>query len=109
MKLLFDENLSHKLLPLIGATYPDSKHVRELGLKGQPDEDIWAFAKNNGFTIVSKDKDFYQRALLYGAPPKFIWLCLGNCTRNDLLSLLQRHERDILAFETAQESVLILS
>jgi len=51
----------------------------------------------NGFTLVSKDKDFYQRAVLYGAPPKFIWLCLGNCTRHDLLLLIQRHNQTSLA------------
>ena len=109
MKLLFDENISPKLPHLIGTTYPNSQHVRELGLKGQSDEAIWNYAKANGFTLVSKDKDFYQRALLYGSPPKFIWLCLGNCTRNDLLALIQRHEQDIIAFETSPESVLILA
>lgn len=109
MKLLFDENLSPKLPHLLGASFPDSQHVRDAGLKGLGDDNIWAFAKANNLAIVSKDKDFYQRALLYGAPPKFIWLCLGNCTRNDLLALIQRHERDILAFETSPESVLILT
>jgi predicted nuclease of predicted toxin-antitoxin system len=109
MKLLFDENLSPKLPRLVGTTFADSQHVREIGFKGQTDEEIWAFAKTNGFTIISKDKDFYQRALLYGSPPKFVWLCLGNCTRDDLLFLIQRHEQDILAFETSTESVLILS
>jgi len=109
MKLLFDENLSPKLPGLVAATYPDSRHVRDLALKGQTDEAIWNYAKANNFTLASKDKDFYQRALLYGAPPKFIWLCLGNCTRDDLVSLIKRHERDILVFETSPESVLILS
>jgi predicted nuclease of predicted toxin-antitoxin system len=109
MKLLFDENLSHKLLPLITASFPASQHVREVGLKGRTDEDVWEYAKAKGFVLVSKDKDFYQRALLYGSPPKFIWLCLGNCTRDDLLNLIRKHERDILAFETSAESVLILS
>jgi len=109
MKLLFDENLSPKLPGLVATTYPDSQHVRELGLKGQTDEAIWNYAKANGFTLVSKDKDFYQRALFYGSPPKFIWLCLGNCTRNDLVSLISRHQRDILAFETSAESVLVVS
>ena len=71
--------------------------------------EIWDYAKTSGFTVISKDKDFYQRALLYGAPPKFIWLRLGNCTRAELLGLIQRHGRDILAFETSTESVLILS
>ena len=109
MKLLFDENLSPKLPPLVAATFPESQHVREFGLKGRTDEEIWDFAKINGFTIISKDKDFYQRALLYGSPPKFVWLCIGNCTRSDLLSLIQRHEGKIQMFETSPESVLILS
>jgi predicted nuclease of predicted toxin-antitoxin system len=109
MKLLFDENLSFKLPRLVAAAFSDSTHVRELGLKGHTDEEIWDYAKVNGFTIVSKDKDFYQRALLYGSPPKFVWLCLGNCTRDDLLALIRRHEQDILAFETSPESVLVLS
>ncbi len=109
MKLLFDENLSPKLPRLVAPAFPDSQHVRELGLKGKSDEEIWAYAGANGFAIVSKDKDFYQRALVFGAPPKLVWLCLGNCTRNELLALMQRHERDILVFETSAESILILS
>jgi predicted nuclease of predicted toxin-antitoxin system len=109
MKLLFDENISPKLPRLVGESFPDSQHIRELGLKGRSDEDVWAYAKANGFVIISKDKDFYQRVLLFGAPPKFIWLRLGNCTRDDLLSLIKRHEQDILAFETSPEYILILS
>jgi predicted nuclease of predicted toxin-antitoxin system len=109
MKLLFDENLSPKLPRLMAALFAGSQHVRELGLKGRTDEEIWEFAKANGFVIISKDKDFYQRALLYGSPPKFIWLGLGNCTRDDLIALIQRHEPDMLGFEASPESVLILS
>jgi predicted nuclease of predicted toxin-antitoxin system len=109
MKLLFDENLSHKLPGLIGGDFPDSCHVREVGLKGGTDKDIWDYARNNGFVIISKDNDFNQRALLYGSPPKLIWLRLGNCKRSDLVNLIQRHTKDILTFETSAESVLVLS
>jgi len=109
MKLLFDENLSPNLPRLVMAAFPGSEHVREIGLKGRTDEDIWNHAQQHGFIIISKDKDFYQRALLYGSPPKFIWLRLGNCTRDELLGLIQRHEADILAFEVLAKSVLILS
>jgi predicted nuclease of predicted toxin-antitoxin system len=109
MKLLFDENLSPKLPLLVASAFPNSKHIRELGLKGHADEEIWNYAEANGFTVISKDKDFYQRAVLYGSPPKFVWLALGNCTRDDLLALIQRHEREIFAFETSPESVLVLS
>ena len=97
MKLLFDENLSPKLPRLIGTAFSGSRHVRELGLKGRTDEEIWAFAKANEFILVSKDKDFYQRVLFYGSPPKFVWLCLGNCTRDELLALILRHESRIFA------------
>ena len=109
MKLLFDENLSFKLPGLLVSSFPGSQHVRNASLKGATDEQIWEYAKSNGFTIVSKDKDFYQRSLFYGHPPKFVWLRLGNCTRDDVLKLVQRHVQDIIAFEASPESILILS
>jgi len=109
MKLLFDENLSPNLPRLVMTAFPGSEHVREIGLIGRTDEDVWNYAGLHGFTIISKDRDFYQRALLYGPPPKFIWLRLGNCTRDELLALIQSHEKDILAFESSREFVLILS
>ncbi|HEX4343007.1 MAG TPA: DUF5615 family PIN-like protein [Verrucomicrobiae bacterium] len=109
MKLLFDENLSPKLPHLVVVAFSGSQHVRELALKGKTDEEIWNHAKAHGLAIISKDRDFYERAVLYGAPPKFIWLRLGNCTRNDLLALISRHEQDIIAFESSPESVLVLS
>ena len=94
---------------MLAAKFPGSQHVREPGLKGRTDDEIWQYAGGNGFAIVSKDKDFYQRAVLFGGPPKFIWLGLGNCTRVDLLALIQRHEGDILAFATSPETVLVLT
>jgi len=109
MKLLFDENLSPKLPLLFAQQFPGSVHVRELGLKGRSDLEIFNHARDNGFTIISKDSDFYQRTLLYDSPPKFVWLRLGNCARADVVALLTAHESDILALESTPESVLILS
>ena len=70
MKLLFDENLSPKLPRLVTTLFPDSLHLRDCGLKGATDEEIWEW--RNAFTLVSKDSDFYQRSLFYGSPPKFV-------------------------------------
>ena len=110
MKLLFDENLSPKLPRLLDTLFPGSQHVRDCNLKGFPDEDIWAFARANGFTIVSKDADFHQRSLLYGQPPKLVWLRIGNCSREQLLELITMHEQDIRALEVDPlVSVLVLS
>jgi predicted nuclease of predicted toxin-antitoxin system len=113
MKLLFDENLSPKLPRLLAGLFSGSVHsvhVRECGLKGLPDEDVWEFARANGFVIISKDSDFHQRSLLYGNPPKIIWLRIGNCTRNQVVQLITSREQDIIAFDVDPfEAVLVLS
>ena len=110
MRLLFDENLSPKLPGLLATLFPDSAHVRECGLLGLPDEDVWEYARTNGFTILSKDSDFQQRSLLYGHPPKIVWLRIGNCTRAQLVHLITTHEHVIHALDADPfETVLVLS
>ncbi len=110
MKLLFDENLSPKLPRLLATLFPGSVHVRECGLRGISDENVWEYARANGFIIVSKDSDFQQRSLLYGHPPKVVWLRLGNCTQQQLVRLVTAHERDIRALDADPfETVLVLS
>jgi predicted nuclease of predicted toxin-antitoxin system len=46
---------------ILSVDFSESMHIRDCGLKGFPDGDIWEYARNNGFTIVSKDSDFYQQ------------------------------------------------
>lgn len=58
MKLLFDENLLPKLPRLLATEFPNSLHIRDIGMKGCTDEKIWEYAKNNDFTVISKDADF---------------------------------------------------
>ena len=100
MKLPFDQNISYRLVRRLADIYPDSIHVREVGLRDADDADIWEYAKLNGFTVVSKDADFQQRSLLYGHPPKFIWLRAGNCPVQVIETLLRRHSVAIHTFET---------
>jgi predicted nuclease of predicted toxin-antitoxin system len=109
MKLLFDENLSFKLPRILSSDFPGSRHVKNCGLKGAPDEDIWAYAKVNGFIIISKDADFYQRSLLYGAPPKLVWLRMGNCTRDVLVSLILQYKEEIYQLHNnLDDSILMI-
>ena len=98
MKLLFDQNLAPRLVHNLADIYPDSVHVREMGLRDADDSVIWEYAKLHSFTIVSKDSDFQQRSLLYGHPPKFIWLRVGNCPVKTIEDLLRKHALAILAF-----------
>ena len=74
MKLLFDEMLSYRLATLLEETFPGSTSVNQVGLQGQPDTDVWNFAAERGFAIVSKDDDFRQLSFAHGHPPKVVWL-----------------------------------
>jgi predicted nuclease of predicted toxin-antitoxin system len=90
VKLLFDENLSHKLAQRLADVFPDSLHVREVGLKTADDQVVWEYAKENELIIVSKDVDMHDRSFIFGYPPKVIWVRLGNCTTTDVEHLLRR-------------------
>ena len=98
MKLLFDQNLSWRLPERLAALYPQSQHIREIDLTESEDIDIWEYAKSNGFVIVTKDKDFQQRSLLYGYPPKVVRLLVGNCTVQTIEALLRKHSAIIQKF-----------
>ncbi|MEG3934844.1 MULTISPECIES: DUF5615 family PIN-like protein [unclassified Microcoleus] len=110
MKLLLDENLSDRILQRIIGLYPDSAHVKTLGLTNTDDAEIWEYAKANDFVIVSKDSDFHQRSLLYGHPPKFIYLRVGNCSTSKIVQIM-RDEIDIISHfgDREAESILVLS
>ena len=70
MTRLFDENLSPTLPALIEVTFHGSRHVRDCGLKGKTDREVWDYARRENFVIISKDSDFVQRSLVHGTPPK---------------------------------------
>lgn len=110
MKLLLDENLSDRIIYRIFDLYPNSEHVKTLGMINTDDAVIWEYAKTNGFVIVSKDSDFHQRSLLYGAPPKFIYLRIGNCPTSQIIKILRDNLDKIIQFEGSEiESLLVLT
>jgi predicted nuclease of predicted toxin-antitoxin system len=84
MKLLFDQNLPPRLVTSLADLFPDSNHVYLLGLDQVLDIEVWSYARDNGFILVSKDADFSELSLLHGNPPKLIWLRLGNCTTTQI-------------------------
>jgi predicted nuclease of predicted toxin-antitoxin system len=98
MKLLFDENLSPQLVRLLNDRFPDSVHVRDVGLKAADDLTVWKYAQDNALVICSKDSDMHQRSFLFGYPPKVVWVRLGNCSTLDVERLLRKHFEAIEAF-----------
>jgi predicted nuclease of predicted toxin-antitoxin system len=110
VKLLFDQNLSDRLLRILANDFPASVHVRHVGLAGADDEDVWRYALDQRLVVTSKDSDFHQRSLVRGHPPKVVWIRSGNCTTDAIAQLLRRHRADIQAFGADPEaSFLILS
>jgi predicted nuclease of predicted toxin-antitoxin system len=110
MSLLFDENLSHRLVTMLADIYPGLVHVRDVGLAAADDSVVWAYAAASRLAITSKDSDFRQRSFLLGAPPKVIWVCLGNCTTNRVEAVLRSRHADVQAFlADASAALLVLS
>jgi predicted nuclease of predicted toxin-antitoxin system len=97
LKLLFDQNLSRKLVTRLADIFPHSSHVQFHNLTEAEDNEIWEFAKVQGFCIVTQDADFAERSRLYGAPPKVIWLRCGNAPTSTVETIVRS------GFEPIQE------
>ena len=107
MKLLFDQNLSHRLPDRLADLFPSSTHVRKEHLDQAQDDRIWNFAKSQGYAIVTFDVDFAERSRLLGAPPKVIWLRCGNATPDQIESLLRGHVELIMELDQNQDLTYI--
>ena len=107
MKLLVDHNLSFRLVQAVQDLYPGSIHVRDVGLREALDEDVWDYARRCGFAIVSKDADFHQRSLVLGAPPKVVWIALGNCSTDEVVTLLRQRHHELVVFEGNTEAAFL--
>jgi predicted nuclease of predicted toxin-antitoxin system len=105
--LLFDENLSARLVTDLAVVYPHCTHVGDQGLAGGSDWAIWRHARDHGFVTVSKDEDFLRLSVLYGAPPKVIWIRLGNCSTADVNRLLCERRDEIDRFLADQEATFL--
>ena len=108
MKLLLDENLSPRLSALLADCYPGSSQIEILGLRGASDSTVWNYAKENGFVLVSKDNDFRQRSFQHGAPPKVVWLSVGNVSTTFIQQLLRESQAQIERFVDQTEAALLI-
>ena len=79
-------------------------------MKATIDPIVWDYAKDNDLMIVSKDADMHDLSLVFGNPPKVIWLRLGNCSTSQVENLLRRDFNVIRSFyEDENLSLLSLS
>lgn len=108
MKLLLDENLSPDLVKLLHTEYPHSVHVRGVGLEAAQDDEVWRYAREHNFVIVSKDSDFRQRSFLFGHPPKVVGVGLGNCSTHAIETLLRARRAHLEAFAIDLDSAFLM-
>ena len=108
MKLLFDENLSPRLVAALSDIFPESAHVDRLGMGGEPDSVIWEYAKVHDYILVSKDSDFHERSLLYGHPPKVVWVRRGNCSVRNIELILRNKAAEIKRLDIEDELTYVI-
>ncbi len=107
MRLLFDEQLSERLPAMLADVFPGALHVRALEGSGVPDERVWQLAIEHFCVLVSKDEDFHRLSVLRGAPPKVVWIRLGNCRTEHVAALLRRRAVDLKVFAEQEEPTFL--
>lgn len=90
MRLIFDQNLSHRLVDAMADLFPGSQHVRLIGMAEAEDLSIWDYAKSHDLVIVTHDSDYADWNKLLGAPPKIVWLRCGNTSTAQIAAKLRQ-------------------
>ena len=98
MRLLFDQNISFRITKKIHSFFTGCMHVSDCGLSDHEDSEIWQYAKNNDYVIVTFDSDYYDISIINGHPPKIIWIRTGNLTTNEIAQLMIHNEKAINSF-----------
>jgi len=107
LRLPFDQNLSPRLVHLLSDVYSECSHVQDLRMDESSDTEVWNYAAEHGYTIVSKDAGFQQRSLLLGAPPRVVWIRQGNCSVTDTADLLRQRFVTVERFHTREEKTFL--
>jgi len=107
MNLLFDQNISYRIIKRIEDIFPGSISVQALGYNNPHDIQIWEYAKSNNFSIVTFDADFIDLSNLKGFPPKIIWLRIGNTSTKNIAARIRAEQRSIVEFLSNIESAFL--
>lgn len=107
MRLLFDQNISYRVVNKLKSKFPDCLHVNQTGLKNPDDREIWQYAKQKDFVIVSHDKDFDDLILINGFPPKIVKLKTGNLSNEETIKIILENESALNEFISNPEIGLL--
>lgn len=98
MKLLFDQNISYRVVKKLQDVFPGCSHLSDCNLSNCDDIVIWQFARDNNYVLVTFDSDFYDISLIHGHPPKIIWIRTGNLSTQEVADLFMKYRDHIVLF-----------
>ena len=98
MRLLFDQNISYRVVKQLKTIFPNVIGVRECGLFNTDDYQILEYARQNDYTVVTFDKDIPTIGSVKGFLPKIIWLRTGNLSNQGIVALFTDHSDQFVAF-----------
>jgi predicted nuclease of predicted toxin-antitoxin system len=108
MKFIVDNQLPIALSRFLASEGLEACHVMDVELDEASDHEIWEYAKMHGYTIVSKDEDFFQLANLSpDSTPALIWVRIGNCRKAILISAFKKILPNLLQILQTQQIVEI--
>jgi predicted nuclease of predicted toxin-antitoxin system len=105
--LLFDQNISPRLVERLADLYSGAVHVEMLGMGNALDVEIWQYAHDNDHIIVTKDADFSELGLIRGFPPKIVWIRRGNCSTKDIETMMRENYSAIIALSDNPETGIL--
>ena len=108
MKLLIDACLSPRLITRIDGSFAACAHVFDCGGISDDDLLIWSYAKSNGFTIMTKDSDFMHMSDVFHAPPKVVWLRVGNAGTSEIADPVCKKTDEFSKFEADPDAALLI-
>jgi predicted nuclease of predicted toxin-antitoxin system len=109
VRLLFDQNLSPRLVTRLVDLFPGSAHVQDLGLSQASDASVADFWRTGRlYILVSEDSDFFEPALLRGHAAKIVWIRRGNCSTAEIENILRRHTGEITQLARTEKLYLLM-
>ena len=107
MKLLFDESLSPRLIPLLHDLFPGSESALRNGLARIGDRRILEYAAAHDFVLVSTDSDF-ERLLNQFPGAKVVILRSCDYPTGIAADVLRRNAIRIVELAASRDQLIIL-
>ena len=110
MTIWLDAQLPPQICAWLEDTYDiRALPVRDVGLRDAGDREIYNRAASEDVIVMSKDRDFIDLSMEFGAPPYIIWLTFGNTSNARLREILSTTLEDALRMIENGESIVEIS